>query len=190
MLTRLHAFAVASAVLIALAALTAPSPLGAQSFAGTPTFLAIPDVFPDVDGPVVVLRERGRNVILMRASEATPETLSVALGLLRRLTERTPLRPGLSHMAPVTGYHLTTPLGAARYARLDELLTQLTAQPITRIGNLGTFKGGIPAPVPLMVKSSNEFKSPLANCTLHFFYDIDVWPPLLGIPGIYFTIPH
>jgi hypothetical protein len=124
-------------VLVVLWALVSPVALQAQGTGSAPTFLAIPETYPDVEGPVIVLREPGRNIILLRESEATPEALSVGLTLLGRLTERTPLRPGLAHMAPVTGYHLRTPLAPERYAELDVLLTRLRERPVAHIGSLG-----------------------------------------------------
>ena len=124
-------------IVFAVTAFSMPAALSAQVRGPTPTFLAIPETYPDVDGPVVVLREPGRNIILLRESEATPEALSIALRLLTRLTERTPLRPGLAHMAPVTGFHLTSPLAPARHAELAELLARLRERPVARIGNLG-----------------------------------------------------
>ena len=124
-------------LLVAISALTSPAPLEAQGSANAPTFLAIPESYPNVDGPVVVLREPGRNIILLRESEASPEALHIGLTLLGRLEERTPLRPGLAHMSPVTGFHLRTPLAAWRYAELEELLERLRARPLTSIGNLG-----------------------------------------------------
>jgi len=127
-----------AAVLLTGAALAAPLDLAAQSLGGTPTFVAIPDVYPPVEGPVAVLRESGRNVILLRDSDATPEALGVALVLLRRLTERRPLQPGLSHLAPVTGFRLRRGLDADRLARLDQVLARLRQRPVARIGNLGT----------------------------------------------------
>lgn len=131
--------AVLAALLTALVGVALGSPLAltAQGQGTTPTFLAIPESYPDVEGPVVVLREPGRNIILLRESEATPEALSIGLLLLGRLMERTPLRPGLAHMAPVSGYHLTTPLAPARHAELDALLARLRERPRSRLGNLG-----------------------------------------------------
>ena len=124
-------------VLFAATGLFFPAVLQAQAPARAPTFLAIPETYPDVDGPVVVLREPGRNIILLRESSATPEALSVGLTLLGRLTERVPLRPGSAHMAPVTGFHLRAPLAPARYAELEALLARLRERPVASIGNLG-----------------------------------------------------
>ena len=124
-------------MVLAVAVPTTPAELTAQDGVATPTFLAIPETYPDVDGPLVVLREPGRNIILLRESEATPEALGVGLTVLRRLSERSPLRPGLAHMAPVTGFHLRTPLSPARHAELAELLARLRERPVTHIGNLG-----------------------------------------------------
>ena len=125
------------AALLVLAALTSPGGLEAQVPGQVPLFLAIPETFPDVDGRVVLLREPGRDVVLLRDSDATPETLSVALGLLDRLNARTPRRERQGQMVPITGYKLTTPIHADRLAELDVVLAQLKDRPLARLGNLG-----------------------------------------------------
>jgi hypothetical protein len=123
--------------LLTLAALASPASLAAQSSDGVPLFLAMPETYPDVDGRVVLLRERGRDIVLIRESDATAETLSIALVLLRRLNESTPRRDRQAQMVPVTGYHLTTPIGPGRRARLEEALTRLEERPLSHLGNLG-----------------------------------------------------
>jgi hypothetical protein len=126
----------ALALLLALAAV-APAGVTGQVRGEVPLFLAIPETFPEVDGRVVLLREPGRDVVLLRDSDATSETLSVALGLLNRLNARTPRRERLGQMVPITGYKLTTPINGARLAELDVVLTGLKARPVASLGNLG-----------------------------------------------------
>lgn len=123
--------------LLAVAAFAGPSTLASQEPDRVPLFLAIPESFPDVDGRVVLLREPGRDIVLLRNSDATVETLTVGLHLLIRLNERVPRRPGQGQMVPITGYVQTQPLNGADYALLDDALTQLKARPVASIGNLG-----------------------------------------------------
>lgn len=122
-------------VLLVLTALTMPAGLAGQE--NVPLFLAIPETFPDVDGRVVLLRESGRDVVLLRQGDATPETLSIALGLLKRLNVRTPRRERQGQMVPITGYKLTTPINPERIAELAVVLTELEDRPVAGLGNLG-----------------------------------------------------
>lgn len=116
---------------------TLATPAGAAGQGTVPLFLAIPETFPDVDGRVVLLRESGRDLVLLRRDDATPETLSVALGLLDRLDVRTPRRQGQGQMVPITGYKLSTPIDPERIAELTVVLTELEDRPVARLGNLG-----------------------------------------------------
>jgi hypothetical protein len=125
-----------AATLLTVAALAAPIPLAGQGTGPRPLFVAIPEVFPDVDARAVVVRETAREIVLLRAADATAETLDVALALLRRVRER-PVGPGRAVMLPITGFVVTNPPGAAVRERLDEALARLKAQPLARIGTLG-----------------------------------------------------
>jgi len=118
-------------------ALAVPDSAVSQGQGSTPLVLAIPESFPDVEGRVVLLRESGRDVVLLRASDATPETLSVALTLRRRLNASTPRREGQGQMVPVTGYVRRLPLAAEERERLSQALAQLEAQQPTPLGRLG-----------------------------------------------------
>jgi hypothetical protein len=124
------------AALFTAAALAVPSPLGAQAPEGTSLFLAIPETFPQVDARAALIREPGREIIVLRESDATAETLGTALQLLRRL-RADPLRPGQGQMVAVTGYVVTNPLGGAERERLDAALARLRVQPLAQVGNLG-----------------------------------------------------
>jgi hypothetical protein len=125
-----------AATLLTVAAVAAPIPLAAQSAGPRPLFLAIPEVFPDVDARAVVVREPAREIVLLRATDATAETLGVALALLRRVRER-PVQPGRAVMLPITGFVVTNPPGVAVRERLDDALERLKAQPLARVGTLG-----------------------------------------------------
>jgi hypothetical protein len=134
--TRIRSLTSLAATLLTAAALAAPIPLAAQSAGPRPLFLAIPEVFPDIDARAVVVRETAREVVLLRATDATAETLGVALALLRRVRER-PVQPGRSVMLPITGFVVTRPQGMAARTRLDEAIERLKAQPLGRVGTLG-----------------------------------------------------
>lgn len=129
--------AVALLALLTCAGLAAPASVAAQDRGPVPLFLAIPETFPDVDARTVLLREPGRDIVLLKDSDATVETLTVALHLLIRLNERVPRREGQGQMVPITGYAQTQPLNSAEHALLEEALTQLKARPVASIGNLG-----------------------------------------------------
>jgi hypothetical protein len=118
-------------------ALAAPTPASSQDPGSLPLVLAIPESFPDVEGRVVLLREPGRDVVLLRASDATPETLSVALTLRRRLNASTPRRERQGQMLPVTGYARRAPLAAEEHERLSAALSRLEAREATSLGRLG-----------------------------------------------------
>ena len=127
----------AVAVLGALSMLASPALVIGQGLGGIPVFLAIPETFPDVEGRVVLLREPGRDIVLLRAEDATPETLSVALTLLGRLEERTPRRQGQVQMVPVTGYARRVPLDPDRWSMLSEALARLEQRPSADLGSVG-----------------------------------------------------
>jgi hypothetical protein len=123
-------------VLLALAAASSAGPLRAQGVPNTPLFLAIPETFPVADARALVVREPNREVIVLRADEATPEALGMALGLLRRVRQR-PLEPGRGFMVPVTGFAVTAAPRGPRRERLERALAQLAEQPLTQLGRLG-----------------------------------------------------
>lgn len=127
------------AALVACLALFAPvahEPLAGQAPEGTPTLLVIPETFPDIAARVVLLREPGRNVIVMKKSDASAETLRAALSVLRRHRNEA-ARPGRGQMIPVTGFVQTRPLEGAQRDRLDAALARLMDRPVAPIGNLG-----------------------------------------------------
>jgi len=127
-----------AATLVGMALATAaPTPGMAQGQGRVPLVLAIPESFPDVEGRVVLLREPGRDVVLLRATDATPETLSVALTLRRRLDATTPRREQQGQMVPVTGYARRIPLVAEEQERLSAVLAELEARETVSLGRLG-----------------------------------------------------
>lgn len=124
-------------MLLAGATFVGSSTLLGQEPGRVPLFLAIPQTFPEVDARAVLLREPGRDIVLLKDSDASVETLTVALHLLLRLNERVPRREGQGQMVPISGYVQTQPLNSADHVLLDEALTRLKARPAASIGNLG-----------------------------------------------------
>lgn len=115
---------------------SSPTSLAGQSTPRTPLFLAIPETFPVADARALVVREPGREVIVLRADQATPEALGMALGLLRRVREQ-PLEPGRGLMVPVTGFAVMREPEGPRRERYERALAELRARPIGRLGSLG-----------------------------------------------------
>jgi hypothetical protein len=135
MRTKNRAFALALLSILTLGAAVSPTPLTAQS-GGPPLFLALPDAYPDVDGRVTLLREPGREIVVL-SDEATPEDLGVAVRLLARFRrERGQPEQGRGDMIPIVG-SVTPRLDEARRSQLEEALAELRNRPVTNVGNLG-----------------------------------------------------
>jgi hypothetical protein len=109
-----------SIVLVALV-LTAPATHSLHAQATGPVSVAIPDRFPEIDASAVVIREGPRDVILLKGEEASPETLFIALGVLRRARAERPV-PSVGEMIPVLGYALSAVLKRDDRDRLETLL--------------------------------------------------------------------
>jgi len=119
---------------VALLAVLAPRDASAQLSVGA--FVAIAEDFPDVDARALVVREGGREVIVLRADEATPEALAMSIVVLERARERAPT-PENGEMIPITGFVFPSGLGAERRARLEAVLARLAARPSARIEPFG-----------------------------------------------------
>jgi hypothetical protein len=129
-------FALALLSISALVAALSPVPLSAQGGGGPPLFLALPDVYPDVDGRVTLLREPGREIVVLSHS-ATPEDLGVAVRLLARFRREGRRAPqGRGDMIPIVGI-VTPRLNEARRTRLEAALAELRNRPVSNVGNLG-----------------------------------------------------
>lgn len=137
MIHRIRALAPQLAVALAVAPLlSAPLPLTAQD--GPRVSVAIPDDFPAIDASAIVVRDGPRDVILLKESEASPETLFVALGVLRRARADRPL-PAAGEMLPVLAYALDTVLSARDRDRFESTLRRLAN---ARRGDLGSWGAG------------------------------------------------
>lgn len=98
--------------------------------------VAIPETFPEIDARAIVLRDGSREVILLRADDATPEALAMSLSVLERSRAR-PLAPETGEMIPIIGFALEAPLPARARGRLEEVLARLDRQPLSSIGSFG-----------------------------------------------------
>jgi hypothetical protein len=124
--------------LLSFAAGLAPQAVAGQRSDSLPVVLTIPETFPDVDARVVLMREGDRDIVVLDASDAEPETLSVALMILRRAQNERPSVPrGRGYMIPITGYASRGELTQERRAWLQEVLDELKARPLSNVGNLG-----------------------------------------------------
>jgi hypothetical protein len=123
--------------LIVLLGVCAPAPLEGQDSATTPIFLALPETFPDVEARVVLIREPGRDIVVLKSDDAEPETLQVALLLLRRMTREHPVSPDRGQLIPITGFVPRSELDPEERSRLEEALSDLGSRPLADVGNLG-----------------------------------------------------
>ncbi len=98
--------------------------------------MAIPQIFPEIDARLILVREPGRDIVVLDPSDASAEALSAGLDLLSRLDRPRP-RPGRGQMIPVTGFVRESELPAERRAALDQTLRHLRSTPIAQLGNLG-----------------------------------------------------
>ncbi|MDH3421979.1 MAG: hypothetical protein OEN00_03245, partial [Gemmatimonadota bacterium] len=114
-----------------------PSSLAAQEPGSRPIFLAMPESFPDLDARVVLMREQGRDIIVLRATDAEPEALSVALLVLARVSRERPVPADRGQMIPITGFVPTGELTAEKRAHLETTLADLRRRPMANVGNLG-----------------------------------------------------
>lgn len=102
----------------------------------TPTFVAIPRTFPDVDARAIVVREPGQDVIVLAPGDVTPDALFMALVVLDRMRAAHPV---LTHgqMAPISGFSVDHSATGRDRGRLEAVLTRLERQPESDLGTLG-----------------------------------------------------
>lgn len=116
--------------------LSLPGVVRAQSHAGARTVIALPQRFPDIEARALLVREPGRDIVVLRASDATPETLAMSLALLDRMRVQDP-EPEGGQLIPITGYVVTVPLGRAQLRHIRKALSDLRSAPEVSVGNLG-----------------------------------------------------
>ncbi|MGD2047830.1 MAG: hypothetical protein PVJ80_14575 [Gemmatimonadota bacterium] len=122
--------------LLALGAVLAPTGASGQQ-GGKPLFLALPQHFPDVSARVVIVREAGRDLVILRESDAAPETLYAALSVLGRMQREHPLGRERAQLVPITGFVYRGPLDPDLRADLAKVLADLRERPLANVGNLG-----------------------------------------------------
>jgi hypothetical protein len=121
---------------LSLAGGASATPLAAQDGSAPPLFLALPDAYPDVDGRVTLLREPGREIVVL-SDAATPEDLGLAVRMLARFRrERGQPQPGRGDMIPLVGI-VTPRLDDARRSHFEDALVELRTRPVSNVGNLG-----------------------------------------------------
>lgn len=135
----MHAYIRKAVALVSLVALgpLSPAPISAQDGEQTPVFIAIPQTFPDVDARVVLMREPGRDVVVLDAEDATPESLHIALQILERMKRDHPRPADRGQLVPITGFVYQSPLDPERRSALESVLADLRGRPLANIGNLG-----------------------------------------------------
>ncbi|MEQ1855270.1 MAG: hypothetical protein ABL963_02305 [Longimicrobiales bacterium] len=124
---------VVAALILSTAGLL-PVSLAAQE--SVPVFIAIPERFPDVDARVVILREPGREIVVLNPASAGVTELGTGLSLLRRL-RRERGQPTRGQMIPIVGFSRAPNLTPRDRARLETALDQLRTRPMANVGNLG-----------------------------------------------------
>lgn len=124
------------AVLLAL--LLGHAPVEAQRASPPQTFIAIAETFPDLDARAVLVRERGRDIVVLNREEATIDALAMSLVALERVREQHPsVEPGRGQLIPITGYAVTRPPTGDHLRRLQGVLDRLETAPTTSIGSFG-----------------------------------------------------
>lgn len=123
--------------LLAVVAVASPHRAFAQGLSERPVFLAMPETFPELDARVVLMREPGRDIVILREDDNDPNSLRVALMLLKRLDREDPPTSDHTQIVPVTGFAGGSQLEGARRAELEAALADLRTQPLANVGNLG-----------------------------------------------------
>lgn len=129
---------VAITTLLAAVAITLlPLRAYGQSASERGFFVVIPDSFPDIDARAVIIREPGKDILLLRAEEATPEVLAMSLVTLRRVRQD---NPTLEHgeMIPIVNFVITTEMTPEYRQRMEAVLIRLRSRPTANVGNLGS----------------------------------------------------
>lgn len=126
-------------LLVVLVALAATAPVRVEAQAASPTFIAIPDAFPEIDARAIIVMEPGVNLVLLREDEARVDALRMALLVLRDAREegRTP-DEGQGFMIPITGFVVTREVQGRVRQRLEEVLRRLASAETVDLGSLGT----------------------------------------------------
>jgi hypothetical protein len=109
---------------------------GGSAAQDAPLFVAIPETFPNVDARALIVREPGREIVVLNPTSAGVEELGTALSLLTRI-RRERGQPTKGQLIPIVGFAGELRLGTARRARLEAALAELRRRPFANVGNLG-----------------------------------------------------
>jgi hypothetical protein len=132
-----HSAVIALVAVLAGAAPLTPAPLAAQT-TQKPIFLALPERFPDVGARVILLREPGREIVVLDTAAAGANELATGLRLLARLRRDRPEPPAnRGQMIPIVGFAPDPDLTPRERTRLEAVLDELRARPIASVGTLG-----------------------------------------------------
>lgn len=124
-------------VLLTLIAAGDPTRAAGQEHATRPLFLALPQSFPDVDARVVIVREPGRDLVILKEGDAEPEALHTALRVLERMEREHPLPADRGQLVPITGFVYPNGLASRRRTELGAVLDELRERPLANVGDLG-----------------------------------------------------
>jgi hypothetical protein len=123
--------------LLTMALGAGPMSVSAQTRPERPVFLALPRDFPDLNARVVLLREPGRDIVILDEDDSGPETLRVALLVLRRLSREGPPQADRGQLVPITGFAGGAAIAEDERRALESTLAELRERPLANVGNLG-----------------------------------------------------
>jgi hypothetical protein len=125
----------ALATFLVLNAAFTPTEASAQGAATRPIFLALPNEFPNLDARVVLVREGGREIVVLDPAAATADELIMGLRLLNRVRRERP-NPTTGEVIPLLGFY-PPELSAQERERLEAVIAELRGRPLANVGNLG-----------------------------------------------------
>lgn len=114
-----------------------PTSATGQTSPERPVFLALPQQFPDLDARAVIMREPGRDIVILDEADAGPETLRVALLVLRRFSREGAPAADRGQLVPITGFAGGRELDQDVRRELESTLAELRERPLANVGNLG-----------------------------------------------------
>lgn len=123
------------AALLVVSAAFMPTAASGQDAATRPIFLALPDQFPDLGARVVLVREPGREIVVLDPASATADELIIGLRLLNR-ARRERGAPTNGEVIPVLGFYPPT-LSVEERSRLEAIIAELRQRPVANVGSLG-----------------------------------------------------
>lgn len=116
--------------------LAAPLAVRAQHSGAAPVFVAVPETFPDLDARALIVREGGRDIVVLDPAEVTTEALAMSLFVLGSVRKRYP-EPTEGELIPITGFAMTRAPSGEHLRRIVGTLKRLERAPTTAVGNLG-----------------------------------------------------